>query len=293
MRFGITVHQRARLRAWSRRLLLGFATLALPTRPRGYFLPYRYADRMPAEAMIGPNSHLEAVLRSAEGSFVRVLAAIETVGARLVELDRNPSAARSGARFNQDWFPRLDAAAAYAITRTARPRTIVEIGSGHSTRFFVQAILDEGLSTHIEAIDPAPRASLERLRDLVDFAHRQVLLHEVLGTRDSPFDHLSAGDILSIDSSHILMPGTDVDLFLTRLLPTLAPGVLVHVHDIFFPDSYPQVWPWQGYNEAQAWAPLLGLGVVEPVFSSHHVVTRMGHALDSPTVCALPLRPGA
>src|SRR5579859_4318418 len=67
-------------------------------------------------------------------------------------------------RWNQDWFPRLDAAAAYAMVRTLAPRRIVEIGSGHSTRFLARAVTDGGFDTHITAIDPQPRASLEGLK---------------------------------------------------------------------------------------------------------------------------------
>ena len=48
------------------------------------------------------------------------------------------------------------------------------------------------------------------------------------------------GDLLFVDSSHILMPGTDVELILTELLPRLPAGALVQIHDIFLPDAYPR-----------------------------------------------------
>ena len=35
------------------------------------------------------------------------------------------------------------------------------------------------------------------------------------------------------------MPGSDVDLLLNAVLPRLQPGVLIHLHDIFLPDPYP------------------------------------------------------
>src|SRR5438067_2686093 len=66
-------------------------------------------------------------------------------------------------RWNQDWFPRLDAAAAYAIVRMTRPRRVVEVGSGHSTRFLARAVADGAALTDITSIDPAPRASIARL----------------------------------------------------------------------------------------------------------------------------------
>ena len=71
------------------------------------------------------------------------------------------------------------------------------------------------------------------------------------------FDGLKAGDVLFIDSSHILMPGSDVDILLNRVLPRLPAGVLVHIHDIFLPFDYPAIWGWRNYNEQQGVVPLL------------------------------------
>ena len=75
-------------------------------------------------------------------------------------------------RWDQDWFPRLDAAALYVFVREARPRGIVEIGSGHSTRFMARAVRDGGLadddhrdrscSRAPTSRAPAPRSSARR-----------------------------------------------------------------------------------------------------------------------------------
>ena len=48
------------------------------------------------------------------------------------------------ALFDQSWFPTLDAAVAYAIVRAYKPPRIVEVGSGHSTRFLSRAASDGG-----------------------------------------------------------------------------------------------------------------------------------------------------
>jgi hypothetical protein len=68
------------------------------------------------------------------------------------------------------------------------------------------------------------------------------------------FRELGAGDILFIDSSHVLKTGSDVADYLFRVLPALAEGVLVQVHDIFYPFEYPRVWVEQNrsWNEAYA-----------------------------------------
>jgi hypothetical protein len=108
------------------------------------------------------------------------------------------------------------------------------------------------------------------------------------------FGELAAGDVLFVDSSHVLMPGSDVDLLLNGVLPTLAPGVLVHFHDVFLPDPYPAAWAWRGYNEQAALACLLqGGDAYEIVFASRYLATRHAALLADGVLAALPLRDGA
>jgi hypothetical protein len=109
----------------------------------------------------------------------------------------------------------------------------------------------------------------------------------------APFEALAAGDILAIDSSHILMPGSDVDLLLNTVLPILPAGVVVHFHDIFLPDAYPADWDWRGYNEQLGVAALLAGGAWQVLFGSHHVVTRMADAVRASVAGRLPLLAGA
>ena len=56
------------------------------------------------------------------------------------------------------------------------------------------------------------------------------------------FDELEAGDILFIDSSHVIRPQGDVLREYLEILPRLAKGVWVHVHDICTPRDYPTSW---------------------------------------------------
>lgn len=190
-----------------------------------------------------------------------VLQSIESYAAEFFSIGSEPAPAP---RWTQDWFPRLDAAAAYAIVRTTRPRRILEVGSGHSTRFLARAVRDEGLATRITAIDPQPRASLAGL-PIAWLAHRvQDVSPEIFAT-------LEACDILFIDSSHQVRPGSDVQYLLDEALPRLAGGVRVHFHDIFLPDPYPAAWAWRRYNEQDAVARLLEEGFAAE-FSSHQAL---------------------
>ena len=251
---------------------------ALGLVPSGFFIPYRYA----ASARRASSTVAEKILHRAGGRFLTLLCEIDGFASELERIGNEPPPAP---RWTQDWFPRLDAAAAYAIVRGRRPERIVEVGSGHSTRFLARAVADGALGTRITAIDPAPRASFEGLG--ID--------HVVSLAQDSPaaFEALGPGDILFIDSSHVLMPGTDVDFLFGAVLPTLPAGIFIHIHDVMLPDPYPAEWSWRGYNEQSAVAALLGTGAYEPLFSSRFVATRLAADAAKTVVARLPLLPGA
>lgn len=244
---------------------MGLATV-LGLSPKGFFLPYRYAGSVQPVGYPG----LEALFEAAAPRFETVLAEIEALADDIKMLAGKPPAPR----FDQAWFPRLDALAAYAMVRQRRPSRIVEVGSGHSTRFLAAAIRDAKLDTELVCIDPAPRASLAGL----DVAWRRTVLQKA---SPNDIDALEAGDLLFIDSSHLLMPGTDVDYLIGHLLPPLAAGVLLHIHDIFLPGPYPEAWTWRGYNEQAAIAALLQGEGYRLQFASHAVTTRMIERLKS------------
>ena len=254
-----------------RRLNMGMSTL-LGLREQGFFSPYRYADSVRPP---GPYTALETVFARAEGAMREVLGAIAGSIDDLAALAGPPPLPR----WDQSWFPRLDGAAAFAIVRMTQPRRIVEVGSGHSTRMLAHAAAGEA---RIDCIDPAPRADIGAL---------PVTQHRaVLGEAHFPlFAALAPGDIAFFDSSHILWPGSDVDIILNRIVPALAPGVLIHIHDVLLPDPYPPEWEWRGYTEQNGVGPLL-LGGAEVVFSSHYALTRIGAA---DVVAGLPIPEGA
>lgn len=267
---------------WWRRLRLGLPTV-LGLGRQGFFIPCRYAGAVPPAGTRPPYPAAEALFAAAEPSFAALLSAIDGYGEALRRIGSAPAPAP---RWDQDWFPRLDAAAAYALVRERRPGRILEVGAGHSTRFFARAAADAGLATAITAIDPAPRAELDGLG-------ASVLAKTVQEADPACFRALAAGDMLSIDSSHILMPGTDVDMLLNRVLPALPAGVLVHVHDVFLPDDYPPEWAWRGYNEQLGVAALLLGGGWRALWASHYLATRMAGALAATVIGRLPLSPEA
>ena len=266
----------------ARLLRLGLSTL-LGLKTSGFFIPYRYADRVPPRAARGPYRALEPIFAAAEPDFTATLQAVDRYATELRAIGGD---APPEPRWSQDWFPRLDGAAAYVRVRENKPGRIVEVGSGHSTRFMARAIRDGGLATALTAIDPAPRADIEG-------TGARIIRSTAQEAGAAPFAALAEGDCLVIDSSHILMPGTDVDFLFNHVLPTLPSGVMVHVHDILLPDDYPPEWEWRGYNEQLGVAALIQGGGYRLLWSSHYAATRMADAVAASAAGTLELVPGA
>lgn len=164
------------------------------------------------------------------------------------------------------YFFGLDALALYGFIRDRRPKRYVEIGSGFSTRFAARAKRDGSTGTQITSIDPTPRTEVEALCDrrikspleLVDL---------------STFEELEPGDVILMDGSHRVFTGSDTTVFFLEVLPRLATGVLVGVHDIWLPLDYPPEWTSYHFSEHYLMGALL-LGEPEwirPVLACSHV----------------------
>jgi len=145
-------------------------------------------------------------------------------------------------RLDNAWFFALDSFFLYALVRETRPRRYTEIGSGNSTRFAHRAKRDAGIGMEMLSVDPEPREGIDRLCDRV---LRRPLEEVDLGFLDS----LGAGDILFLDGSHRCFQNSDVTVFFLNVLPRLKEGVLIHVHDIFWPEDYPPDFTDRWYSE--------------------------------------------
>ena len=261
-----------------RRIVMGLKTV-LGLRRQGFFIPYRYADTLPEAGQIKP---YQPLIDAMAARLPEMTALVQTIDAYAADLKKITDLPPPAPRWNQDWFPVLDAAAAYTLVRQHQPKRIVEVGSGHSTRFMARAIADQNCDTGFTAIDPQPRAVIQGL----DIEFIRATLAQA---PQDAFAGLDAGDILFIDSSHILMPGSDVDDLFNRILPQLPVGVLVHIHDVFLPDDYPASWAWRGYNEQSAIPAMVLSGGYEIVFSSHYVRRHADHILAGTIIEELPL----
>jgi hypothetical protein len=147
---------------------------------------------------------------------------------------------------NNGLFGGTDALVAYCMIRHFQPRLIIEVGSGFSSLVAAEAIARNKNSALI-CIEPFP---LDFLRQ--GFPGLHSLIEKKVEDIDLEFfSQLHSGDILFIDSSHTVKIGGDVNYLFLEVLPRLEPGVIVHVHDIFFPFDYRRDWV---MDEFRFWA---------------------------------------
>ncbi|MGH7077578.1 MAG: class I SAM-dependent methyltransferase [Acetobacteraceae bacterium] len=144
-------------------------------------------------------------------------------------------------------FPYGDALILRATICCRRPARVVEVGCGFSSACMLDAADAAGLADfQMTCIDPNP----DRLRSLLrpaDAGRVQIIGKPVQEVPLSVFATLKSGDILFIDSTHVLKTGSDVCHELFSVLPSLAPGVFVHFHDCRYPFEYPERWIFE-YN---------------------------------------------
>lgn len=185
-----------------------------------------------------------------------------------------------------------DAAVYRGMLRELRPARVIEVGSGYSTA----VVLDEAdreadlAPLAVTCVEPFP----DRLLGLLKPAdsHRVRLIRQPVQEVDlAVYTALGPKDILFIDSTHVVKPGSDVVWLLLHVLPQLAPGVVVHIHDVFWPFDYPAQWLREGRDWTEAYlvhAFLIGNTAWEIMFFSswfwhcHHGLVPAALAAEEP-----------
>lgn len=135
------------------------------------------------------------------------------------------------------WYDFMDALVYYCLIRHYQPATVLEVGSGWSTRIAAKAALKNG-NTQVISIEPYPPEVLKQGFPGLN----SLIIKKVEQVDPSIFQQLGDGDILFIDTSHVVKTGNDVNYLYLEVLPRLKIGVLVHIHDIFMPEEYPKWW---------------------------------------------------
>lgn len=129
------------------------------------------------------------------------------------------------------------ASSTHCMIRKFKPSKVIEIGSGMSSKVIATALgmnRCDGIMGSYCIVDPYPGEIVcdGYLKGVELVKNRVELLDPVF------FNSLKSNDILFIDSSHSVKIGGDVNYLYLNVLPRLAPGVLVHIHDISFPYEY-------------------------------------------------------
>ena len=142
--------------------------------------------------------------------------------------------------YNNGFFKSGDSEYLYNLIRKFKPKKIIEIGSGFSTRMIINSINknkeeDINYTCDVKCIEPYRFFSLEKLPV-------QIIKEKVEMVDMKLFKILDEDDFVFIDSTHIIRPQGDVLYEIQNILPYLNKGVLIHFHDIFTPKDYPEKW---------------------------------------------------
>jgi hypothetical protein len=147
--------------------------------------------------------------------------------------------------YNNGYFERLDAWLLEGLLRRFRPRRLVEVGAGFSTLLSARVNREcLGGAMQLVVIEPFPQGFLTEEIDGIT----EIRMEKVQDTPLEVFATLARNDVLFIDTSHTVKTGGDATWLHNEIVPRLAPGVIVHIHDIFLPRDYPESWVLEGWG---------------------------------------------
>jgi predicted O-methyltransferase YrrM len=213
-----------------------------------YYSPVPDLERLPRSLWETPDAMPGVDLRLDES-----LALMRELAPLIAEYQppRGPPGTSHGYQTANQPFPAVDAEILYAMVRRLEPRRIVEVGAGWSSLVIADAVEQNPRKPESHRIfDPFPAPQTARLPNSVEVARAEDISLDV-------FTSLDEGDLLFIDTTHTVRPGNDVLRLLLEVLPRLAPGVVVPIHDFFRPFEYPRFFFelglfWQEHHLVQA-----------------------------------------
>lgn len=151
--------------------------------------------------------------------------------------------------FVNDTYSYGDALVYRSLLKHVRPARLIEVGSGYSSAVALDTRDEIGAPSSITFVEPHP-AMLERVLRETDRASVRMLVDKVQNVSLDVFAELADGDVLFVDSSHVMKTGSDVQFLMQQVVPSLQSGVIVHFHDVFWPFEYPPGW---AIDENRSW----------------------------------------
>jgi glycosyltransferase involved in cell wall biosynthesis/predicted O-methyltransferase YrrM len=203
-----------------------------------YFRPMSDPAKMPESHWLF-QSEMPGIVLNSHAS----LLPFENENAEFINEFRNrfpiecPSEDYGGFYLLNGMYMAVDAHIYWSMIRQLKPKRIIEVGAGNSTMVAAAALkLNAVEGSELVVIEPYPDQIVKA--GLTGFA--RVIGEFVENTDLALFDTLNPGDILFIDSTHVIRQGGDVQHIYLEILPRLRPGIYVHVHDISLPKNYPR-----------------------------------------------------
>jgi predicted O-methyltransferase YrrM len=167
-----------------------------------------------------------------------LVARLDSYRAELADVPRLPRPGRVEFVWENNAFGGADAAVLYGLVRELGPRRVVEVGAGWSSLLLARALARNETACDVTLIEPHPNAPLlSALPEGFDVQERTLQRADL-----AVFERLGAGDLCLFDGSHCSSTASDVNWFLFEVMPRLARGVWVHVHDILLPEDYRDRW---------------------------------------------------
>jgi hypothetical protein len=164
----------------------------------------------------------------------------------LADVPRQPRPARTEFVWENNAFGGADAVVYYGLVRSLQPRKVVEVGAGWSSLLLARALARNEHPCAVTLIEPDPNPEIFSVLPPEWSVRRSILQHADV----SVFDELQAGDLCLFDGSHCVRTAGDVNWFFFEVLPRLASGVVVQIHDMLFPEDYLERWV---YDEGLSW----------------------------------------
>lgn len=154
--------------------------------------------------------------------------------------------------YDNNSYSYFDAVTLFSMVSFYKPKRVLAFVDEYQFSCFLDIIdaLELTNTTEFIFIEPDP----DRLRGytkLPSNSRHRILCNNLQSLKLTYFTALQENDMLFVDTTHVAKAASDVTRLFSEILPSLAPGVLVHIHDVFWPFEYPDGWLTEGrsWNE--------------------------------------------
>ena len=110
----------------------------------------------------------------------------------------------------------------------------MEIGGGKSTNLIQFALKQNDLQFNHICVEPYEKLEVSKSNNI------EIITEKIEDVGLDLARLLRSGDLVFIDSSHVIRPQGDVLYEYLELLPNVPNGVNIHIHDIYTPLDYPK-----------------------------------------------------